>query len=208
MKRLLYFPIVHNQTDLGSLGQSLSAEGGKKYGAAEWQEHIVEVDRAWNKIENEISGQLKQTTAEKLKIYQDGLPVVDATGIQIVKDTAQKGSINYAIIDRLLMQGAKLELAENIHLLMKEYQLLSDVAKAETQADIVKAYLMYTDAAAELLSERDAFIANQINTTLKEGETGIAFFGAAHSITDKLNKDITVDIIRMFTDSISIKLTE
>ncbi|MEI6747694.1 MAG: hypothetical protein ACOYMF_14865 [Bacteroidales bacterium] len=206
MKRLLYIPIVHNQTDLGSLGSALSSEGGKKYGASVWQDHLEQVDKSWNNMESEIFRRVDNIAPDKIKIYQDGLPVVDEIGIQIVKDTAKKGSVNYCIIDNLLTQGAKLEIAENKEYLLKEYQLLSDVAKADTPENTLKAYLLYQDQAQGLLNDRDNHIANQINVTLKDGEIGIAFFGAAHSITNKLNKDIDVDVIQMFTDEISLNL--
>jgi hypothetical protein len=56
------------------------------------------------------------------------------------------------------------------------------------------------------LNSRDNFIANQINISLNESEIGIAFFGAAHSIIDKLNTDINVVVIQMFNDDISLNL--
>ena len=206
MKRLLYIPIVHNQTDLGSLGHTLSLEGGKIYGTSIWQDHLEQVDKSWNKIESEISKRVKKISPDKIKIYQDGLPVVDEIGINIVKDAAKKGSINYNIIDNLLTQGAKLEIAENKEFLFKEYYLLSDITKAETPENILKAYLIYQNISQELLNDRDNYIANQINVTLNDGEIGIAFFGAAHSIINKLNKDIKVLVIQMFTDAISLNL--
>ena len=70
----------------------------------------------------------------------------------------------------------------------------------------MESYLAYQKMSAELLSGRDQFVANQINVTLKEGETGIAFFGAAHAILDKLNKEIKVTVIQMFKDDISLNL--
>ncbi|MDP3002598.1 MAG: hypothetical protein Q8N38_05690, partial [Bacteroidales bacterium] len=88
MKRLLYIPIVHNQTDLGSLGSQLSLEGERKYGVSLWQNHLELVDKSWDEIEIEISKQLKKISFDKIKIYQDGLPVADDIGIKIVKDTA------------------------------------------------------------------------------------------------------------------------
>jgi len=207
MKKLFYFPIVHNQTDLGTLGNTLSLEGGRKYGASDWQNHLRQVEKSWKKVESEITRQVKKISPEKIKIYQDGLPVVDEIGKKIIKDVAQKGSINYSIIDALLTQGAKLEIAENKEYLLKEYYLLSDIALAETPENTLKAYLKHKYASEELLNDRDNFIANQINVTLKNGETGIAFFGAAHSITNKLNKDIKVVVIQMFTDNISLNLS-
>ena len=208
MRRLLYIPIVHNQTDLGSLGNTLSLEGVKKYGTSTWQDHLKQVDISWNKMESEISKRVKKISPDNIKIYQDGLPVVDETGIKIVKDAAKKGSLNYSIIDNLLTQGAKLEIAENKEFLFKEYYLMLDIKNAETPENILKAYLIYQDASKELLNDRDNHIANQINTTLNDGEMGIAFFGAAHSITNKLNKDIDVDVIQMFTDVISLNLVK
>jgi hypothetical protein len=139
-------------------------------------------------------------------MYQEGLPVVDEIGIRIVKDVAQKGNMHYHIIDTLLTQGAKLEAAGKKEYLIEGYNLLSGITKAELPEEILKAHLKHKNKAPELLTKRDHVIANQIYETLKEGDTGIAFFRAAHSITNKLNKDIEVIIIQMFTDKISLNL--
>jgi len=207
MKKLLYIPIVHNKADLGSLSSHLSLEGERKYGVSLWQNHLEQVDKSWDQIEIEISEQLKETSFDMVKIYQDGLPIVDEIGIKIVKDAAKNGSKNYLIIDSLLSRGAKLEIAENKELLIKEYHLLSDISKAETPEKQLESYLTYQKMSQELLNNRDNYIANQINVTLKDGETGIAFFGAAHEITDKLNKDIKVVVIQKFKDEISLNLS-
>lgn len=206
MKKILYIPIVHNQADLGSLGSQLSLEGERKYGVSLWQNHLEQVDKSWDEIEIEISKQLKKISFDKIKIYQDGLPVADDIGIKIVKDTAKKGSKNYNIIDNLLTHGAKLEIAENKEFLLKEYYLLSDISKAETHEKQLETYLTYQKLSQELLNNRDNYIANQINVTLNDGEIGVAFFGAAHSIIVKLNKDIKVVVIQMFKDEISLNL--
>jgi len=206
MKKLLYIPIVHNKADLGSLSSHLSLEGERKYGVSLWQNHLEQVDKSWDEIEIEISERLTKKSFKKVKIYQDGLPVVDEIGIKIVKDAAKNGSKNYLIIDSLLSRGAKLEIAENKELLIKEYHLLSDISKAETPEKQLEAYLTYQKMSLELLNNRDNYIANQINVTLKDGETGIAFFGAAHEITDKLNKDLKVVVIQKFKDEISLNL--
>lgn len=206
MKKLIYIPIVHNRADLGSLGSQLSLEGERKYGASAWQHHLEEVDRSWDEIEIAIFKQLKKSSFDKIRIYQDGLPVVNEIGIKIVKDAAENGSKNYLIIDNLLTRGAKLEIAENKEFLLKEYYLLSDIKKAETPEKQLEAYLIYEKMSWELLKMRDDFIANQINETLQDGEVGIAFFGAAHTVLNKLKKDIKVAVIQMFVDEISVSL--
>ncbi len=206
MKKVIYIPIIHNKADLGSLGSQLSVEGERKYGVASWQSHLEEVDKSWDEIEIEIARQLENVPWDTIKIYQDGLPVTGEIGIKIVKDAASQGSKNYAIIDALLSQGARLETAEDKELLFQEYYLLSDISKAPTYEQQIEAFLKYQRESLEILNKRDAFIANQINTSLKDGETGIAFFGAAHSVLEKLNNDIDVIAIRMFDDEISRNL--
>ncbi len=203
MKKLYYIPIVHNQTDLGSFGSDLSMVGERKYGTYLWRNHLKEVDKSWERIRIEIDKRLKNVSFEKIKIYQDGLPAVGDIGIKIVKEVAEKGSKNYKIIDKLLKKGAKIETAESKDFLCKEYYLLSGISRAEKQSE---AYAKYKKVSKELLIERDTFIANQINVTLNGGETGIAFFGAAHSIIDKINKDIDIVVIQMFKDDISLNL--
>jgi hypothetical protein len=206
MKKLLYIPIIHNMADMGSLGSQLSREGEKKYGAAHWNHHLGQVNKAWDMIESEIFRHVLDKEAEKLVIYQDGLPVAGETGMKIIKDTAEKGSKNYDIIARLLDIGAKLEIAENKELLFREYHLLSDISKAESSEKQLEAFFTYQEVSQQLLNERDNHIASQINSTLRDGETGIAFFGASHSIIDKLNKQIEVVVINMFNDVISLNL--
>jgi hypothetical protein len=206
MKNLFYIPIVHSQSDLGSLGSQLSLEGERKYGVTLWQEHLKEVNKSWDKIEIGINKQIENISFDKIKIFQDGLPAAGDIGLKIIKDAADKGSKNYRIIDNLLSKGAILEIAENKEFLLKEYHLLSEIGKAETTEKQLVAYSHYQELAKELLNDRDNFIANQINSSLNEEETGIAFFGAAHSIIEKLNKDINVVVIQMFNDDISLNL--
>jgi hypothetical protein len=208
MRKLLYIPIVHNKADLGSLGSQLSLEGERKYGAAAWQEHLENVERSWDRTETEIDARLGKTSFAKVRIYQDGLPVVGDIGMKIVRDAAGSGSKNYLIIERLLAKGASLEQAENKDLLISEYNLLAAISKADTHEKQLQAYRAYQEMSAELLASRDRFIANQINTTLNDGETGIAFFGATHIVTDKLEKDIKVNVIRMFNDPVSLNLVK
>ena len=206
MKKLIYIPIIHNQADLGSVSTQLSLEGEKKYGIGSWKNHLEMVDKSWENTESEISELILNVPYNEIRIYQDGLPVTGEIGLKIVKETAANGSKNYAIIDNLVNKGAILETAENKELLLKEYSLLSNISKAESPESILKAYLIYEEMANELLQDRDKHIAYQINTTLNSGETGIAFFGAAHSIIDKLQKEIEVVVLQMFKDPISLNL--
>ena len=55
MRKLLYFSIVHNQADLGSLKEELLTEGEKRYGKKEWENHLKQVQESWNRIEEFIN---------------------------------------------------------------------------------------------------------------------------------------------------------
>jgi hypothetical protein len=205
MRKLIYIPVVHNATDLGSLGNELLEAGEIKYGKNKWQEHIKNVNDTWLNIKHKID-EKTYNFANKIKIYQDGLPIIGEIGTKIINDCANNGSENYKIVKYLIDNGAKIKLAENVDFLLKEYQHISQINKAKTNLEKIIASAQYNLIAQELLNERDVFISNQINKTLNEEEIGIAFFGAIHSIIDKLDIDIEVSLIDMFKDEISLNL--
>ena len=82
----------------------------------------------------------------------------------------------------------------------QEYNLVKDIINSTTEENQIKAQLIYKEMANEILDKRDNHIAKTINATLEEDEIGIAFFGAMHSVVDKLNEDITVTKLDMFFD--------
>jgi len=206
MRKLLYIPVIHDQADMGSLETRLSMEGEKKYGQAAWQNHLAQVQTSWDRIENEIKQQLNSTPANKMRIYQDGLPKAGEIGLKIIKEIAKRGSKNYQILEELSRQGAQLEEAESKELLLQEYEYLSILSKATTLTEQLHAYIEFQEVAQELLNKRDAYIANRINITLKKDELGIAFFGGKHYIINRLDKDITINTIQEFKDKISADL--
>ena len=77
---------------------------------------------------------------------------------------------------------------EDPALLIKEYQLIKNAA---TRKGAEKG----TDGRSNYLAERDVFIANRIDTTLKDGETGILFLGMLHKVDEKLPSDIVIDYL-------------
>lgn len=208
MRQLLYFPIIHNQADIGSLKEQLSIEGERKYGKEEWAGYLKQVGKSWDRIEKLVKEHItaNKVPISKVRLYQDGLPAAGEIGLKIVKDVAKQGSRNYQILEDLISKGAYLEEAENKELLMEEYGHISRILKAETPTERLKYFILYQDAAQELLDKRDAYIANSINETLDKDELGILFLGGRHSILDKLDKNITVRVIQEFRDKISTDL--
>ena len=201
----MYFPIVHNEADMGSVGAGFSLACEKKYGRVDWRNHVEQVRKSWNRVGDLVNREFKMSTS-RVRIYQDGLPVAGEIGLKIVKDVAKQGSQNYQIVEGLIGQGALLEEAESKELLLQEHGYLSRIGGATTTIELTKADLLYKEVAEELLNERDAYIAGRINETLGKGELGMAFFGGKHSIVGKLEKDIVVDVVEEFRDGISVGL--
>lgn len=190
MRKLFVIRIVHTPLDMGSMKEGLERDGVSRIGRERWEENQHKIEKFWEEVDGEIDRLGLDT--EKLRIYQDGLPAAGELGERIVRETAQKGSKNYMIINRLMDRGAKLEATEDPKLLMKEYSYIKALLGAKTEKDRADAAASYDQAKDRLMEDRDAFIAGSISSTLKDGETGLLFIGASHNVVPKVAKDIEV----------------
>ena len=80
---------------------------------------------------------------------------------------------------------------ESGDLLVQEYQAAKQslTARPPRSAGVAAARRV---AADNLLQQRDQFIAQRINDTLKPGETGILFLGMLHALERYLQPDMKV----------------
>jgi hypothetical protein len=150
----------------------------------------------WSEIERLIDRW--ELCYERVRLYQDGLPVCERE-LEIVADLANKGSLNHRLLQRLIQKGASLMGTESSELLLEEYERAKEAARPpiSTCSWRAKAHRPSTGDPASLrgdplLSRRDTFIAGRINSTLREGETGILFLGMLHSLDNLLAEDIEV----------------
>jgi len=192
MRTLIYVPIIHTGADLGSLAEDVTKRGITSLGEEVWKEHIKTVDGFWDAISNyfdsiDVSG---------MKIYQDGMVAQAEVGQKIVEEGIKSGSKNYEIISSFLQKGAILVKTEDFALVKRERDYLVELTKAMTRIGKLIAYLKYRLIKNELLRKRDEFIANRINGTLNQGETGIIFIGAYHNIKKRLPEDIQIKEIK------------
>jgi hypothetical protein len=181
-------PIIHTEADLGSLAEGIEEQAKAVIGDVNWQKRKEEINRYWQEIydywdKNNIAG---------LKIFQDGMPVDDVAGENIVKSLANNGSMNFKIIEQLMRKGAKLMKTEDPELLKEEYFLTQELTKSGSVVSRLTALSRYKARKDKLLKERDTYIAKRVDEGLKEGETGVCFLGANHQIVSKLPKDIEV----------------
>lgn len=188
-RRLIYFPILHTESDMGALSESVRRATVRKLGERRWKNQVNAVDRMWADIEGVIDG--LALPYEKVRLYQDGMPVCGRER-EIVTELATAGSRNHRLLLRLMERGATIMGAESSELLVEEYELVkqvlgaADVRKETTMDDRLKAL------SRSLLKRRDQYIASRINATLLPGETGILFLGMLHSLASLLDEDIRV----------------
>jgi hypothetical protein len=193
MRMLIVIRIVHTPFDMGSVREDLVKQGIARMGRQRWEENQRRIEQFWNEVEKEID--LLGLDPNGLHIYQDGLPCAGALGERIVRETAAKGSRNYQIVQKLMDQGARIEATESPTLLRQEYDYIKALMEAKSDVERREAEASYNSVKDKLLEERDAFIAGSIDTTLRDGETGLLFIGASHDVIPKLPKDIEVKLL-------------
>lgn len=188
MRELLYLPIIHSQSDLGSLGAAIDKRSAALYGEKRWAEHKETVARFWRSV----ADYLISLDAAGLKIYQDGLAANGELAGRIVEEAAKRGSINHQVIRQLLSQGAEVRKTEDASLLMEELRLAHEESGAASLPNPGDLSLSKTG----LTEQRDRFIARTIDETLQPGETAILFIGAYHNVYLYLPGDITVEYLK------------
>ena len=192
MRTLLYVPVIHMAADLGTLAPDVAKRGIVGLGEEVWEKHVETVEEFWNSLVRYFD----RLEVSNFKIYQDGLVANGDMGQKIVEEGLKSGSKNYEIISKLIQKGAVLVKTEDFALVAKEREHLIELTGARTRMEKLNAYLKYKLSKNHLLKKRDRFIADRINETLNQGETGILFIGAYHDIIPMLDKDIQVKEIK------------
>jgi hypothetical protein len=192
MRRLIYVPIIHSDPDLGMLAEGIEERTKVVVGSYSWQKHKEVVRLYWQEITKFWQGK----KVSGFKIFQDGMPADGAIGESTVKSLAEKGSINYQIVQQLLENGAILEKTEDPELLKEEYFLTRELTEKKSVSGSLSALFRYRQRKDTLLRSRDRFIINRIKQSLEEEETGVCFLGAYHQVWSNLPKDIEVILLK------------
>jgi hypothetical protein len=201
-RTLLFFPIIHSQSEMGTLAQPIMKDTEKKVNLQSRQDKDTLVNQFWLDVENTIFNVLS-LRFERTRVYQDGLPICDKEE-DIVADIAGMGSPNFRILLRLKEMGATIMGTESASLLIEEYQhaklMLKNseanssrgnptIIEKQKELGIIE---KQKEVSGLLLEKRDTFIAARISQTLQSGETGILFLGMLHNPVAFLPSDIRV----------------
>ena len=100
---MIYVPIVHTAADMGSQAEALEREHVRRHGRGEWARTRRLIDEVWEGLRTRLLA--LNLDFRRVRIYQDGLPVCGRE-LDIVREVAQGGSRNYALILELLDRGA------------------------------------------------------------------------------------------------------
>ncbi len=185
---LIHIPILHSQADMGQLGFSIRNKLVKKLGERWWRLNARRIDRFWSKIEEIVLG--LNLVYEKVRVYQDGLPICGREN-EIIEELAAAGSRNHQLLLRLMGRGATVMGTESAELLVEEYELVTQLLASETSNQASGMSRRERQALSQgSLKRRDKFIAERINATLQPGETGILFLGMLHSLSGLLAADV------------------
>lgn len=192
MRKLIYVPILHSSTDLGSVAAEAEKKGIERVGEEGWKKHKETISKFWDSV----SDYLNFLDVEGFKIYQDALVSSGEAAVQMIETVAERGSRNYELISKLIKKGAILVKTEDRSLVQEEVKKIKNMAQKPSKLGKFAAALKYKLSKKRLLEERDAFIAKQIAETLGDGETGVLFIGTFHNILSKLENDIEVREIK------------
>ncbi|MBI3084380.1 MAG: hypothetical protein HYY88_01385 [candidate division NC10 bacterium] len=183
---MIYVPIVHTAADMGSQAEALEREHVRRHGRGEWARTRRLIDEVWEGLRTRLLA--LNLDYRRVRIYQDGLPVCGRE-LDIVREVAQGGSRNYALILELLSRGAVVEGTESPGLLREEYERIRSAIPAGQARE------EHAREGERILRQRDEFIGRRIDETLKEGEVGILFIGLMHRVDRFLAPDIEVQYL-------------
>jgi len=149
-------------------------------------------EQRWKEIESRINSLLFNWN--KVRIYQEGLPLAKPELISKIVNESAKQNKNYLLIKKLAAQGARVEGTENSTFLLTEYGFMKKIKESEgTEKEKVEKE--YAKIKQDLLARRTSFIADRITITLLEGEIGILFIGSRLAVESKLPADIEIRAI-------------
>jgi len=190
MRTLIYVPIIHSVADMGSMGAELKRKSISGLGEENWQKHTDTVNGYWEAIESYFDN--IDIYIPGTKVYQDGMFVDGEMALKFLSEGIKSGSKNSEIVSKLIGRGAILMKTEDFKMVKAEYDGLQNIIKTKTTLKKIFLLLRYKMMKPVFLKRRDRFIAETIDKTLEENETGILFIGAYHNVMRRLPKDITV----------------
>ena len=188
MRKLFLVPIIHIDTDLGKAKDEIMVFKNRFLSQKRVEHHEKTILLFWDRVQDYFNEQ----DIKNMKIFQDGLAAGGEIGKKIVKELALKGSRNFMVLSDMVDKGALIMKTEDIALIQQEHGLFTNLLQSKRFFPTIINLLKYKFYKPQLLKKRDIYMAGQINSNLKKGETAALFIGAVHNVAYFLDKDILV----------------
>jgi len=186
VRTLLLVPIIHTPADMGFAAEAVREIKARMFGPQWTRRYEAAVNGFWDELAHRVT-QLKVD-----RVYNDSLPIGGEAGKELVGKIAAAGSRNYQLLSRLVARGGQLEATEDPRLLQEEVRYIERIVTAKSLLDKEALARQHKQRLSDLIVERDRYMAQRINESLRHGETGMIFLGASHNIEPFLDKDIAV----------------
>jgi len=157
-------------------------------------------------VETTIPEEFKQLVQQKL-----GAKLKAKSKEEIAQKLREVGVPFYKIIARLVEKGAILQGTENMELICREWQTIDELIelakkekeilkmnysqRAKKQIQLDNKVLEIHERRAQILKNRDEFIAWRINETLPQNRVGVLFIGRLHQVDRELQKFPDIRVI-------------
>ncbi len=221
MRKLFYVYDIHLSTDLENKPLNISADDiknieKKAYGS----EGIKKKEKVVNDFYDSLEKKFEKEKVDK--IYQDGgaidwatvaktKPEIYSRFLNDLEEKVTEGSRSYKLVLDLVKKGSEIKQTEDPKLLLEEADFFQNHIKLVRVKEELNKGKKYSPKEEEELKElaikfakqrseqaergrkRDMAIADNINGSLKEGETGLFIIGAMHDVKPYLAKDIGLE---------------
>lgn len=176
-------------TDLGLLCRNLLLDRDRRADDQEWSTLAERSDQMWNEIEARLAEIVLDPPTTR--VYGEGIPLCGREN-SYVKEMADAGSRYHRLLRRLRDEGHRIVGTEAPDLLAESGELARLKMLGGRAAEEEAVISGRTMIEHFLLVWRGQFIADRINETLREGESGILFLSRSHSFADRLAEDIRI----------------
>jgi len=146
------------------------------YGSKELPADYLKIfNKYWKQVDDQISD-LEMKLGPINRIYHELIPSAGEDGLKALKNLSEKSC---KIAKKRVKNGSQLEATEDVGLLTEFMDWNRCLAIGlQNQKVLGKVYEYYTEAS----KNRNEFISNHIDETLKENEIGILFMGENYKI--------------------------
>ena len=215
MRKLIFIPFIHSEGDMLKTPLpndiAIVSEELRPFANRIWSSIEIGISRLPNDLSNVkifpegtleenmtklkiLKYQLQNAPAEERESLYGMLKNPSEEELELLKGQHIDG-MQTRLVLRLLLRGVQIEATEGSSYREMEKVMIETARYFIEHPDAEYVSEESSDKLVELFQKRDKEIANNINTKLRSGETGILIAGLDHSPDNFLEEDIQIELI-------------